>query len=380
MNENKNNGLNDFNRRNIEIRNKRMQRRNIQKAAVLVVFILLITVITAILWLAILDIGENINDKLPQDDPADTTTADASTTPSVTDDPSKVTTDPSVTTPNVTEPSVTTPAATEPSFKVAYKNYTKAQMYSGNLILVNEEHPFVTPVDMTSRLDRVANYKPTNSKSLWFIASNVQLLPAVSVKLYEMTDANLAATKINDISLTTTGAFRTFEEQQELFANNQSNFPGGCSDFNTGLAVYFVGWTDDNKIYEFDDPKYASGSTLAEWFETNSYKYGFIKRFTAAKVAITGNPEAVGMYRYVGYIHAYNMLQNNLCLEEYLNAIAKYTYEGEHYQVTADDGHKYEIYYVPSTGDVTSVPVPESLPYEVSGDNISGYIVTVTLD
>lgn len=381
MNENKNNGLNEFNKKNIELRNARMKKRTIQKCAVLTVFLLLIAILTAILWLAILDISENIGNKLPQDETGVPTDDSAITTPSVTNDPTVTTTtgNDEVTTPTVTDES-TTPIVTEPALKVTYKTFTQAQMHSGNLILVNEEHPFVIPADMDSRLDRIANYKPAESKALYFRATNVRLLPSVSVKLYEMADANFADTKINDLCLTTTGAYRTFDEQQALYASNQSNFPGGCSDFNTGLAVYFIGWRDDGKTFEFDNANYESGSTLAEWFETKSYKYGFIKRFSASKVAITGQPEAVGMYRYVGYVHAYNMIQNNLCLEEYLNAISKYTFEGQHYQVTADDGHKYEIYYVASAGDTTSVPVPEAYPYEVSGDNIGGYIVTVTLD
>lgn len=378
MNDNKNNGLNEFNKRNIELRNERVKKRNIQKCAVLTVFLLLIAILTAILWLVILDISENLGSNIPSDDPSITTDPSDITTPSVTTSPSVTT--PDVTTPGQTEPPVTTPVVTEPAFKTVYKNYTKAQMYSGSLILVNSEHPFIAPTDMTAKLDRIANYKPKESKSLYFRASNVQLLPSVSIKLYEMTDANFAATKINDLCVSATGAYRTFDEQQALYTSNQSNLPGGCSDFNTGMAVYLIGWTDDNKIYEFDHDKYASGPVLAEWFENNSYKYGFIKRFPASKVAITGSPEAIGMYRYVGYVHAYNMVQNNLCLEEYLNAISKYTFDGEHYQVTADDGHKYEIYYVASAGDITSVPVPEALPYEVSGDNIGGYIVTVTLD
>ena len=380
MNENNNNGLNEFNKKNIELRNARVKKRNIQKCAVLVVFLLLIVILSSILWLVILDISENLGVNPPAGDPSLTTDGADLTTPSITTKPSDDVTDEVTTAPDVTTPEQTTPAVTEPAFKVVYKNYTKAQMYSGSLILVNEEHPFIAPTDLDAKLDRIASYKPEGSKALYFRASNVQLLPSVSIKLYEMAQASLDATKINDLTVSTTGAYRTFDEQQTLFATNQSNFPGGCSDFNTGMAVYLIGWTDDNKIYEWDDSNYANGAVIAEWFETNSYKYGFIKRFQASKVAITGSPEAVGMYRYVGYIHAYNMVQNNLCLEEYLIAISKYTFDGEHYQVTADDGHKYEIYYVASAGDITSVPVPESLPYEVSGDNIGGYIVTVTLD
>lgn len=380
MSENKNNGLNEFNKRNIEERNRRLRRRSLQKAAVITVFVLLIAIVTSVLWLVILDISENVGSRLPSNDPAVTTDGNGVTTPLTTTDPSG-TTNPGDVTSSETTPGNTTSATPEPSFATVKKNFNASQMHSGSLILVNQEHPFVTPTDMESKLDIIKNYKtPGDKQSLYFRAANVTLLPSVSIKLFQMTDASLAETKINDLCLSTNGAYRTFDDQQALYAAGSSKFPGGCSDYNTGLAVYFIGWADDGKTYELDDGSYANGNTLATWFESNAYKYGFIKRFQGTKTAITGQPEAVGMYRYVGYVHAYNMKQQNLCLEEYLNAISKYTFEGEHYKVTADDGNTYEIYYVPSAGDVTSVPVPESLPYEISGDNIGGFIVTVTLD
>lgn len=372
MNGNNNNGLNEFNKRNIELRNKRVQKRNIQKCAVLAVFVLLIAILSAIVWLVILDIMDNVGSNLPGIDPTVTTDGSETTT-----SPSGTTADPSVT----DKPTETTPPeTTAPSFTTTTTDLTQSAVQWGDLILVNEEHPFVFPADMANRIDYIKYLRPSDSKSLYFRATDVLLLPKVSKKLYEMTDASLAATKINDLCLTMDGAYRTFDQQQKLYSQNSSAFPGGCSDFNTALAVYFIGWDDAGKTHELDDMNYSNGAFLAEWFETNSYKYGFIKRFSASKSNITGQPEAVGMYRYVGYVHAYNMIQNDLCLEEYLNAISKYTFDGEHYVVKADDGHRYEIYYVASTGDTTAVPVPDSLPYEISGDNIGGFIVTVTLD
>lgn len=373
MNGNNNNGLNEFNKRNIELRNKRVQKRNIQKCAVLAVFVLLIAILSTIVWLVILDIMDNVGSNLPGDDPAVTTDGSESTT-----SPSDTTTDSSGTT---DKPADTTPAVTtSPSFTTTTKNFTQAAVHWGDLILVNNDHPFVFPADMGEKVDYIKYSRPADSKSLYFRATDVLLLPKVSKKLYEMTDASLAATKINDLCLTMDGAYRTFDEQQKLFSQNTSAFPGGCSDFNTALAVYFIGWDDAGKTHELDAMGYQNGAVLAEWFETNSYKYGFIKRFSASKSNITGQAETVGMYRYVGYVHAYNMVKENLCLEEYLNAISKYTFDGEHYIVKADDGHRYEIYYVASTGDTTAVPVPDSLYYEISGDNIGGFIVTITLD
>ena len=40
----------------------------------------------------------------------------------------------------------------------------------------------------------------------------------------------------------------------------------------------------------------------------------------------------------------------------------------------------YEIYYVPMTGDSTTVSVPKNYKYTISGDNVGGFIVTVDLN
>ena len=47
-----------------------------------------------------------------------------------------------------------------------------------------------------------------------------------------------------------------------------------------------------------------------------------------------------------------------------------------------NDGTKnYDIYYVPANvNNVTEVPVPTDKTYTISGNNIDGFIVTVTLN
>ena len=79
-----------------------------------------------------------------------------------------------------------------------------------------------------------------------------------------------------------------------------------------------------------------------------------------------------------GFIYITN---NGLCFEEYLDQLAKTTSpNGEHLTITVDGGATYEVYYVKANGGTTDVPVPADLPYTVSGDNMNGFIVTVTMD
>ena len=77
-------------------------------------------------------------------------------------------------------------------------------------------------------------------------------------------------------------------------------------------------------------------------------------------------------FRYVGIPNATAMVNEGLCLEEYIDFIKNYTAGGLHYQVTTADGI-YDIYYA----DSVQVPVPQMQSYEISGNNVDGFIVTV---
>ena len=113
------------------------------------------------------------------------------------------------------------------------------------------------------------------------------------------------------------------------------------------------------------------------WIFSNMFKYGFVQRYPEGKEDKTGVKGTYAALRYVGIPHAAYMHENNLCLEEYLDLLKeKYAYGTGllNYSYNEQD---FTIYYVPAstTGD-TDVPVPVSGNYEISGNNIDGYIVT----
>ena len=59
------------------------------------------------------------------------------------------------------------------------------------------------------------------------------------------------------------------------------------------------------------------------WLRKNSYKYGFIVRYPANKVDITGISNEPWHFRYVGLSAAEEIYRHGLCLEEYLEFIHK---------------------------------------------------------
>ncbi len=365
-----NNGLNEFNQRQINLREQRSRRRARQRIAVLLAFLVLVSILVVALWFVILEIKENLVNDFPPDD--------GGGNPTVTTDPQESETDPtgsqpsvSDTTPAETDPPVTTtPETTGNGISYINKTYTKPQIYKGSLILINDDHPFVVSSDMdlaTIKELRDQRGKVDGAYPLYFMANYVQMNNAAANALLDMATACWKETKVNDLCISTYGAYR-------------EDLPATDVYFKSGLSVYLIGYPAPNKYPALDDASYKNGTVMAEWLEANAYKYGFIKRFTASKTNITGQPEDVGHYRYVGYVHANIMHKANLCLEEYISMLAQnHLYTGTHYTAVVD-GHTYEIYYVPAEGDVTSVPVPAALPYEISGDNSNGFIVTVTLD
>lgn len=87
-------------------------------------------------------------------------------------------------------------------------------------------------------------------------------------------------------------------------------FPG-TSEHQLGLAV------DINPDHSMTD----DSEKVYEWLESNSYKYGFVKRYAEDKKEITGIINEPWHFRYVGIEAAKVMYEKNLCLEEYIDLI-----------------------------------------------------------
>lgn len=67
-----------------------------------------------------------------------------------------------------------------------------------------------------------------------------------------------------------------------------------------------------------------AGTKQAEWLAANCWQYGFILRYAKDKEAITGFVAEAWHFRYVGAEHAIPMRNENLCLEEYIEAYGLY--------------------------------------------------------
>ena len=104
--------------------------------------------------------------------------------------------------------------------------------------------------------------------------------------------------------------------------------------------------------------------------------YGFIERYQSGKEEVTGIAHEPWHFRYVGYPHSIIMQEYGLVLEEYIDFLKSFPYEGEHFN-TEVFGQKVEIYYVNADSNDTSVVLEDDAIYQTSGNNMDGFIITV---
>ena len=131
-------------------------------------------------------------------------------------------------------------------------------------------------------------------------------------------------------------AYRTIEKSAELYQRKVQQYlnagysqakaeseaakwvaPPGTSEHHTGLAMDIVSsdyWGQYSDL-EHDYEKFDS----FKWMYEHCAEYGFILRYPKDKQDITGITYEPWHYRYVGVEVATYIMENGLCLEEYLD-------------------------------------------------------------
>ena len=259
--------------------------------------------------------------------------------------------------------------------------HSNSNLGKGELVLVNSKNAYAL-ADALKERGSTNLYQYEGHGSSYVLpgsdvrVSNTMLQPLMQM-IADMVEANPDTIGANsDDRLYISGAYRDIELQTTLNTNNPTTYPElpGYSEHHTGLAVDFKIMSKSTPI-SMRDAEY-------QWLEENCMKYGFIFRYGDSKVAITGMNEPYHL-RYVGVPHATYMSDRDLCLEEYLELLRNnHSYDKTPLEITAGE-KEYIVYYVAAnTADatgITSIPVPPASEgtYTVSGDNMSGFIVTV---
>ena len=183
-----------------------------------------------------------------------------------------------------------------------------------NLVLINPAHAIEKELEMT--FDEVQGYKFDSR-----IAGRVREL--------------IAAAKEDGYSLAIVSGYRTMDRSRVLYANKIAEYqamgydeatarveaakwvaPPGTSEHHSGLAMdivsgdYYTKYSDLVEEFE-NEPE-------AVWLRENCARFGFILRFPKEKVEVTGINYEPWHFRYVGEEHAAAIMEQGLCLEEYL--------------------------------------------------------------
>jgi len=242
----------------------------------------------------------------------------------------------------------------------------EADINRGYLILVNPEHSFEIPESLG-----LVNIVDEKTAPFRVLGEHYLLVRSVVGPLDAMMADFLAEYGYNTIAVIS--GYRSYNAQQSVLDRYIARMGRsealkwvalpGHSEHHTGLAV-------DLGIYSGGVQSTFTGTGITSWYRRNSYKYGFILRYPQDKTRITKTNHEPWHFRYVGLPHSYIMFQNNWVFEEYINMLRGYSIDEPF--IAEHNGRVYEIYF---TAD-TDVPVPYDSMFDISGNNVDGFIVT----
>ncbi len=270
--------------------------------------------------------------------------------------------------PQDTEPKKPLTVKTSDGVLCTLTDMGEAAIHTGELILVNNwtEYHFPEEQDLVCILEE--------SNGAYIVRDySVYLSPVAMDALNDMMDDFREQGGSKTVNVV--AGYRTAEDQQGLYdrsaekngkdhADKYVAKPGG-SEHHTGYVVDFSIRNADGTSSDYD------GTGEYAWINENCHNYGWVVRYDQAKAELTGIYDEPWHFRYVGIPHATKMAELGLCLEEYIDYLKDYTFEGEHLMIECEDG-TYEAWY--AQGSKIYLPVGGS--YQVSGNNVDGLIVT----
>lgn len=232
-------------------------------------------------------------------------------------------------------------------------------IHNGLLILVNAEHPI-------QHMERPVLAPAVPGSDILLDTRAAAMLSGVISRIG-------AAGEIVPVS-----GWRSEAEQREIwdgsmrdsgeeFTRKYVALPG-CSEHQTGLAIDLALRADN---IDFIRPEFPYDGVCGR-FRALAADYGFVERYQSGKEGVTGIAVEPWHFRYVGRPHARIMCEMGLCLEEYVEYLRAYPYPERLLEVR---GEVYEA-EVGFAGARDALGLPDA-PYQVSGNNVDGYIYTL---
>ena len=186
---------------------------------------------------------------------------------------------------------------------------TASTEHGWNLILVNEDYHI--PDNYEVELTELSNGKKVDSR------------------IYPSLQSMFDDARANGLALFVREGYRTSEEQQQIMDERVAEYQGeGYSKSEAKkLARDYVAVPDTSEhqlglsVDINADTTKCSSDAVYSWLAENAWRYGFIKRYPADKVDITGISNEPWHYRYVGKEAAQEIQSQGICLEEYIEQL-----------------------------------------------------------
>lgn len=265
-------------------------------------------------------------------------------------------------------------------YEFIYEQHSNEEICNGDLILVNNDTEYKAQgkEELVSIFDEKNLIHAEGDNAFGVTDSSLQLRKNAADKLVEMLDKFNEATG-NDNVVVCSG-YRTKETQQRLYDEDLENTGDDNSTrvAKPGFSEHESGYAVDLTLY---DGEY-DGTGEYEWINKNCAAYGYILRYKSEKSDLTQIQDEPWHYRYVGTPHAEYIMQNNLCLEEYIDLLKNsYAYTESSIdllEMEGHDGERYAVYYfaADTSADSTYLPIPADKEYTVSGNNQDGFVVS----
>jgi D-alanyl-D-alanine dipeptidase/carboxypeptidase len=236
-------------------------------------------------------------------------------------------------------------------------------IHNGNLILINKNHPI-----RINEKHIIENLEPIDDNH--------------SEHLVNKRVANILKRILNDIGsegrIVPVSGFRSKKEQSDLYdssiTENGIEFTQKFvakpdeSEHQSGLAIDLG---ENKSEIDFICPDFPYYGIFNEFREA-AIQDGFIERYKESKENITGISKEPWHFRFIGFPHSAIIEEKELALEEYHEFIKNYD--------TLEKAFKYKnyrIFYVKLMEDEKYIYLEDDIEFDVSGNNIDGFIFTL---
>ena len=228
-------------------------------------------------------------------------------------------------------------------------------VYKGDLLVLDATHPLQNDVDVTL----IAPTRPKNEKT--------------GTPLYSLMGTgtlSLNSDALKHFNMLAEAFFKASGDDNLLIYNAYDGTKSSQSAIYESGSALSLGYYSLESNGEYKRNTSIYGVSTYNWVYNNAHRYGFV--LLSGEVA--DGEEGSNVFRYVGIPHATAMHTKKLNFSQYIQRLKDTTPE-EPLSITAGR-NSYAIYYLPANGEHR---VPVSYDYEVSGNNVDGYVITVLL-